>query len=853
MTGGTLLAPLDGWALPLAEVADPVFADGLAGDGVAIDPTGDLVSAPCAGEVLWPARAPHAVSLRTATGLTVLVHVGIDTVGLDPGVFRRLVEPGAQVAAGEALLRFDLDAIARRARSAVTPIVLGTDGAATITSRVLQRAVRAGEPLLEWRAAAPAEAAALAAVHPAPGAAAAPGSPAPLRRRLRVPFDHGLHARPAALIAAALRGFAAQARASVHGRSANLRSVTALMTLGAQRGDTLEVVLQGEDAPAALAALERLLAAPAAAGARASAYVAPRALAQHGDPDPDPDTLRGVPAVRGIAVGIAVHWVQETPPIADRGAGYTAEHAALQAALATVRERLRLKAADAPPAQHGILAAHGELLGDPQLMDLAEPALRSEQSAGRAWRAATAEVIGQWRALGDARIAERAADLADLEIQVLRALAGLQPDAAPELPEHAVLIAVELLPSQLLDLDLRRVAGIAMAYGGATSHVAILAAAHGIPLLVAIGSRVLEVAAGASVILDADRGLLLTAPTEELLRSTSATLERRALADEADLRAAQAPCATADGIAIAVHANLGSLEEARLAISRGADGCGLLRTEFLFLDRAQAPDEDEQAECYQRIAAALDGRPLAIRTLDAGGDKPLPYLPLPPEENPALGLRGIRTSLHDPQLLQTQLRAILRVAPPGQCRILLPMIDDLGEVRAVRAALAEACRALGVGAPPRLGAMIETPAAALLAGQLATEVDFFSIGTNDLSQYTLAIDRGHAELAAKLDALHPAVLSLIQAAAAAGRRHGRPVAVCGGLASDPEAVPLLIGLGIHELSAVPALIPRLKGQIRTLHIAQCEQLAAQALGAIDAAAVRALARDFHDRRQADVE
>jgi phosphoenolpyruvate-protein kinase (PTS system EI component) len=276
-------------------------------------------------------------------------------------------------------------------------------------------------------------------------------------------------------------------------------------------------------------------------------------------------------------------------------------------------------------------------------------------------------------------------------------------------------------------------------------------------------------------------------------------------------------------------------------VRNGAEGCGLLRTEFLFLDRQSPPSETEQSAEYQQIADVLGERPLTIRTLDAGGDKPIAYLPLPPEENPALGLRGVRTSLAWPELLRTQLRAVLAVRGPAECRLLLPMISDVAEIDTVRAMLAEVQRELGRQAPVKLGVMIETPASAVLAERIAAVADFLSIGTNDLTQYTLAMDRGHPQLAARLDALHPAVLRLIARTAEGARAHGRHAAVCGGLASEPLAAPLLIGLGVQELSAVPAVIPQLKARIASVSLDECRMLARRALDLPSAAAVRALA------------
>jgi multiphosphoryl transfer protein len=409
-----------------------------------------------------------------------------------------------------------------------------------------------------------------------------------------------------------------------------------------------------------------------------------------------------------------------------------------------------------------------------------------------------------------------------------------------EFPEQAIVVARELLPSQLLALEGTSVAGICTAGGGATSHVAILAAAMGIPALAALGTQITEVPEGTVVVLDAQHAWVETAPTAARLAEARAQVAAGLVRAAAQQAAAQAECRTRDGRRIQVLANIGSVAEARAAVRNGAEGCGLLRTEFLFLGRQSAPTQAEQTRAYQQIADVLGARPLTIRTLDAGGDKPIAYLELPAEDNPALGLRGVRTSLAYPQLLQEQLRAILAITGPAQCRLLLPMITDAEEVAAVRAALGAAQAAVPGQAPLSVGVMIETPASAVLAGALAEVADFLSIGTNDLTQYVLAMDRGHPQLAARLDALHPAVLTLIARTAEAAHARGRHAAVCGGLASEPAAAALLVGLGVDELSAVPAVVPQVKAQIAQVTLAQCQALAQQALRLPTAQAVRAL-------------
>jgi phosphocarrier protein FPr/phosphocarrier protein len=584
--------------------------------------------------------------------------------------------------------------------------------------------------------------------------------------------------------------------------------------------------------------------APAAAPASApSPQVA--ALRQEGD------RLRGVIASRGLAVGRAVTLKAAEIQVKEAGAGVAHETAGFDRARTEVRARLEELARTSTGAAREVIGAHLEFLDDWELVAAARRAIALGKSAGFAWRRAVRDSADTLRSLGDQRMAERVDDLLDLESQVLLALNGEAPVAVRQLPERAVLIAEDLKPSQFVSLETGRLAGICLAAGGPTSHVAILAAATGVPMLVALGASVLDVEEGAWIVLDAEHGRLAIRPDAAALAAAEQTLAMRRERRNLERAAAHAECRTADGERIEVFANLGSAAEAKVAVANGAEGCGLLRTEFLFLERATPPDEEEQRRQYQGVADALEGRPLIVRTLDIGGDKPIPYLPLPHEENPALGLRGVRTSLWRPDLLRTQLRAILQVQPAAQCRILLPMITDAAEIMAVRRMLDDARRELGVATQLQVGVMIETPASALIAERLCRDADFLSIGTNDLTQYALAMDRGHQELAHRIDGLHPAVLRLIAMTTEAGATHGRLVAVCGGLASDPAAAPILIGLGVRELSVVPTLTPQIKSLVRTRRLDEYRALARQALALESAEAVRALVSEFADAEAGD--
>jgi len=491
----------------------------------------------------------------------------------------------------------------------------------------------------------------------------------------------------------------------------------------------------------------------------------------------------------------------------------------------------------------GIFAVHRVLLEDPTLLDAARDLISLGKSAGFAWREAIRAQIVLLSNIEDALLAERAADLRDIEKRVLRAL-GYTNTTARELPDEAVLAADEFTPSDLSSLDRTRVTALLMARGGATSHAAIIARQIGIPALVAVGDALLAIPDGTQVVVDASAGRLEYAPTA--LDVERARLERQRLAGvrEVNRRTSQEAATTSDGRTIEVAANIATLDDAKTAVDNGADAVGLLRTELLFIHRQSAPTAEEHKDSYQSIVGALNGRTAIIRTLDVGADKEVDYLTLPPETNPALGLRGIRLAQVRPDLLDDQLRGLLAVEPFGTVRILLPMVTDSGELVRLRKRIDELAAEIGRTDPIQVGVMIEVPSAALLADQLAQHADFLSIGTNDLTQYTLAMDRCQADLAAQADGLHPAVLRLIKAATDGAAKHGKWVGVCGALGGDPVAVPLLVGLGVTELSVDPVSVPGIKALVRKLDYPLCRQRAEDALALESAQAVRAASREI---------
>jgi phosphocarrier protein FPr len=462
-------------------------------------------------------------------------------------------------------------------------------------------------------------------------------------------------------------------------------------------------------------------------------------------------------------------------------------------------------------------------------------------SAAAAWSASVDELSHAWEGLEDPYLRGRVADLRSVGRQVLARILGIEVPR-PRLDAPGVLVARDLEPADTVGLDRDACRGIALAHGGPTSHAAILARALGIPAVVGLGEQLLQVRDGVPLGLDGAAGTIHVDPPA----STVATLERTAEEIERRDREARSRAAiaavTLDGTEIAVLANVGGPvdigTDVRAAVAAGCEGVGLLRTEFLFVGRDTIPDEEEQERAYRDAAEALDGRPLTIRTLDVGADKPLPGIARPDEPNPFLGVRGIRLGLERPELLAAQLRAIARVTAEHDVRVLFPMVATLEELHAALAALETALDRSG--ARPPAGIMIEVPSAALLATRLASEVAFLSIGTNDLTQYVLAADRGNDRVGAIADPLHPAVLRLIAETGRAAIAAAIPAAVCGELAGDPRATALLVGLGVRELSMSAPAIPAVKEAVRRTDLDTATALAGRALGAATAAEVRAM-------------
>ncbi|KPG90639.1 phosphoenolpyruvate--protein phosphotransferase [Pseudomonas sp. RIT-PI-r] len=819
----TLSAPLSGPVLTLAKVPDAVFASGAMGDGIAIDPINDTLYSPCAGVIIHVARTGHALTVRADNGAEILLHLGLDTVELNGEGFSMLVMEGGRVTQGQPLLRYDLDKVGQQCKSLVSLLIL-TNSQDFQVRPITLKAVKVGDPLLH-----------IVARNGSAASAEVVGGPE-VHGQVLVAHRGGLHARPAALIRQTAQGFKSQSQLHFAGKSAPCNSLIGLMGLAVGEQDEVQVSCQGPDAEAALQALLTALATALPDDHRAAAPVSVAPLKRPAEAG----VLHGVCAAPGFVGGPLFRLNAISLPVDAGNHDPLQQQQVLDAALTQVRSEIDGTLAQAKKhknaEEEAIFAAHLALLEDPALLDAAQQSIEQGTAATHAWSQSIDVQCEVLQRTGSALLAERANDLRDLKQRVLRALLGEAWNY--DVPAGAIVAAHELTPSDLLQLSAQGVAGLCMAEGGATSHVAILARGKGLPCMVALGSALLDQPQGQSVVLDADGGRLeLTPNAERLAEVQQAQIDRQQRRDAQQAKA-HLPAETRNGVHIEVVANVASSGEAADAFANGADGVGLLRTEFLFVDRQTAPDVEEQRCAYQAVIDAMGDKSVIIRTIDVGGDKQLDYLPLPIEANPVLGLRGIRLAQARPEILDQQLRALLQVSPLRRCRILLPMVTEVDELLHIRQRVDALCLELGVSQRPEIGVMIEVPAAALQAEQLAEHADFLSIGTNDLSQYTLAMDRDHAGLAARVDALHPALLRLIAMTCEGAAVHKRWVGVCGALASDPLATPVLIGLGVTELSVSPVQIGEIKDRVRQVHEAECQRLSRDLLKLSSAAAVR---------------
>lgn len=550
--------------------------------------------------------------------------------------------------------------------------------------------------------------------------------------------------------------------------------------------------------------------------------------------------LAGIPASRGICIGPVYQFARQELVVDEcKVDDPQLEVARLHDAIAVAKEqimRIYEKAlAESSESDAEIFLAHKMILEDPELLGEVVKKIEDRKcSAEFAMKESAQHFSDIMAAMEDEYFAARATDILDVGNRVLRILLGIAETPSANLQEPAVIVADDLTPSDTVLLDKSLVIGFCTARGSATSHTAILARGLGIPAVSGVGVEALNQENGGQVILDGTNGEMILDPDHATVAEYQQRIQTAHNIREASQKHAHEPAVTTDGVRLEVVSNIGNVEGARSAVENGAEGVGLLRTEFLYLERNSLPTEEEQYQAYKAILDVFGQMPVILRTLDVGGDKEIPYMGLAAESNSFLGQRALRLCLERPDIFKPQLRAALRAGVDRNLKIMFPMVAIANEIRAARKVMDECIAELRAEGKPfaediEIGIMVEIPSAALVADQLAKEVDFFSIGTNDLSQYTMAADRTNPKVADLSDAFYPAVLRLIRDVIRAAHQEGKWVGMCGELAGEPLAAPILLGLGLDEFSINPPMIPVIKQILRSLNAEEMKPLAEQAL------------------------
>lgn len=816
----TLVSPLDGTVVSLEKVPDPAFSQHLLGNGLAIYPTSETVFSPVDATITNINPARHALVL-TSGNLEILIHVGLESVSLQGEGFTVFVEKGQQVKAGQKLLGFNLNLLTKKAASPLVLLVI-TSPENTPVTLLAEDHIKMGLPLLR---------ASLIQTEKTTLFSDEQITSEPLT----LASPNGLHARPAAVLASIAESYPYRVEICTKTQHADAKSIVSLMGLGLSCGDSITIRVFGpqKQAREVLSKLQEAF-QKGLGEATVNTFVSFKKNVL-----PPSPVINGLCACSGLACGPAFLLQKSSLSFEENAVNPQAEREALDQALHALAQQMEQRiAAEKNPVSRDILNAHLLLLKDPLLADATRQTIAQGKTAAFAFNSAIRRSIDILKQTNNRFLMERIADLKDLRREVLCQLTGQQQHVL-DVPKGSIIVAEDLLPSDISALP-SHTAGVLLANGSPTAHASILLRNRNLPAIVRGGPDVLAILPQTTILLDADCGRATVAPSSAQVKEFTEQVNLSRERDRQEYIHAQEPSLTQDGTRIYIQGNISATEEATRASQAGAEGFGLVRTEFLFQNRAFEPLEEEQLAAYQAILAASPQNPVTFRLLDAGGDKPLPFINIPPEANPIVGIRGIRAAKQNERFFRTQLRALLRLVPQERVRIMLPMVTFVEEVTFFKQLVQEEATALGISKPAQLGLMIEVPSAALLSGQLAQQADFFSIGTNDLAQYVLAIDRGHKELSPLADPMHPAVLQLIHQTCHGAGLYKKPVAVCGAMASDLAAIPLLIGLGVTGLAVSSGVIARAKALIRRLDLRLCVQTATQALQLPDAPTVRAL-------------
>ncbi|WP_119342610.1 phosphoenolpyruvate--protein phosphotransferase [Facilibium subflavum] len=828
----TLYSPVKGYIVALEQVPDPVFAEKMVGDGFAIEPLDNILYAPVKGKVKTIAKTKHAITIHTEEGYDVLVHLGLETVSLDGQGIEVLVKEGQEVVLDTPILSFDVDFVSSSVKSLITPVIISEyhgDSLKTLTKGIVDKSL----PVLKL---------ALEKNLPEPVSKNDAMNTADIfvTRRVKINNKNGLHARPAAVLSNAVKKLDAKVTLYKGDQAATLASPVAIMGLGIEYQDEIDITATGEKAQQAVDIVSDLILQfeDKDSAIEDNAHKADR-HAQH-ESKVQGNTFYGICASKGIAIAKLYRLSPVEFSFDTSADDKTQQLTRLDKAITDYKQALQKKLSHVnDPSSVQMIQAHLELLDDELVRKNTQSLIEQGKTAEYAWDQSIEKAVDILHNTHNSLLSERIADLKDIQKHILYNLTG-QSQCKQTFSEPTILYSDEFTLSDVLELD-PNVVGLVAAQGGRSSHVAIIANNKNIPLLVQVDSSLTQYF-GHEVILDATGQRLIVSPDEQTQADYQRVIDAYHQKLQLAKQEAKYKAITKDGKEIQCYMNIKSSDECADFIASGAEGIGLFRTEFIFYDRDNAPSEDEQFVIYNDILQKTQEKPVIIRTLDAGGDKQIDYLKMPKEENPFLGVRGIRLSLANEALLRTQLRAIIRTENCN-AHIMLPMVTNISEFRKVKAIYLEEHQKLKAKVKQPLGIMVEVPSVVMQADIFAKEVDFMSVGTNDLTQYILAMDREHHALTTQLDHLHPAVLKSLQQIQQAAQKYHTKLSVCGMMAADTEALAVLIGLGITHLSMRKNMLAENKALIRQLDAQKCQEIAAKALALEEANEVRQLVKE----------
>lgn len=840
-------APVNGRLIPISKVPDPVFAEKMLGDGFAIESSEekrDIVAAPVNGVIKNVNTHGHAVIIETDDGIEVLIHVGVDTVSLKGKGFKTLVKQGKRVRVGDKLIKIDLQFIRSQAPASMVIVIIANKPEVTVQLPAMQD-VSVGDVIFS--------------ITGDPSAMAnqsADTMATDLKEGewIEISNPHGLHARPAGTLAKKAHAYSAAVWLEKdRGKRVDAKSSTQIMSLDLSQGDKIRFCSSDAQAIADLGravtdglggdvntSSSNTTPTPAAATVTpAAANPASRLPGDLFQLSFDTESRLKLPiASPGITSGQIFVLKEVVRDIPQSGKGAAEEKKSLEKSIDQALNDLDKEIATVDPESAEILEAHKAFLMDPELRDLAFAVIDEGKSAAFAWNKTTNEQAEIFAHSGNAYMAERATDMRDINNRVLDILLGKLP--MPEYPENCVLVVYELTPSDVSNID-SRVKGVVSVVGSPTSHASIMLRNRGIPSFFQAPEEIMQTPKGIDAVLDTEQGFFLVNPNEKDKNSYKEKIAKIEKRKAEALSVADKRGETKDGYRIEVTGNVSSIKEAKEATQRGGEGFGLARSEFLFYGRQVAPTEDEQRDLYQGLLDSTTHM-VTVRLLDAGGDKPLAYVKIPKEANPQLGIRGMRIIEDNEEIYRTQIRALLRCKDLDRLRVMTPMVSLLSEVALIAKIVEEEKNRLGIMHLPQLGIMAETPAVCVMSEQFAPHVDFFSVGTNDLTQYTMAMDRENSRLAPLASAANPAVLAMINHLCRGAEKFSKPVAVCGAAASDPLTALLFVGLGVTELASAGETLPEVKAAIRSYTMKQLKEVSQRALRASSEEEVRKIVK-----------